>query len=101
MTTASHAFLSTAAPRSSRASCRGVGPPARGRLVLLTVQMMRGDVLRDRRRHLAGNRAPALVVLADRARRHVGRVLETQDRVGAARAGRLELRRLGRAAAGT
>src|SRR5258708_12659439 len=70
MTTASHAFLSTAAPRSRRASCRGVG----AREIwgnLFSVQVMRCDVPLDRGRHLAHDRTPALDVFADGAGRYL------------------------------
>src|SRR5712692_8881997 len=80
MTTASQAFLSTAAPRSSRATCSGVGP--RGvRANLLRVEVMGGDVPLDGRRHLARDRSPALYVLPDRAGRNVRRAVAAQDHV--------------------
>src|SRR5260370_16930317 len=70
MTTASHAFLSTAAPRSRRASCRGVGArEIRGNL--FSVQVMRCDVPLDRGRHLAHDRTPALDVFADGSGRYI------------------------------
>src|SRR5712692_1947784 len=101
MTTASQAFLSTAATRSRRASCSGVAPPLRGRLALLNVQMMGRDVPLDRRRHLARNRFPALDVFADSARRHVRRALEAQDHAAASKAGCFEVSWLWRPAART
>src|SRR5216683_2320943 len=101
MTMASQAFLSTAAPHRSRASCSGVGPPARARLALLNVQMMVRDVLLDRRGHLACDGSTPLDVLTDPARRHVGRALEAQDHAAWVEAGSLEIRGSWRLAAGT
>src|SRR5260370_22350637 len=98
MTTASHAFLSTAAPRSSRASCRGVGPrEIRGNL--FSVQVMRCDVPLDRRRHLAHDRTPAFDVFADGAGRHIGGAVRADDHPVAVEARRLEGRWLWRPAA--
>src|SRR5712691_1754961 len=98
MTMASQAFLSTAAPRSSRASCRGVGRrEIRGNL--FSVQMMRCDVSLDRGRHLAHDRTPTFDVFADGARRHVGGAVQADDHPVAVEARRLEIRWLWRPAA--
>src|SRR5260370_31873922 len=99
MTTASHAFWSTAAPRSSRASCRGVGS-REIRVNLFSVQAMRCDVSLDRRRHPALDRSPVLDVIADPAGGYVGRAFETEDHAVAADARPLEVRLLGGRAAG-
>src|SRR5713226_5652986 len=100
MTTASHAFLSTAAPRSSFASCRGVGPrEIRGNL--FSVQVMGSDISLDRRLHLAVDRSPVLDVFPDPAGRHVGRAVQAEDHtVAAPKARGFEVGWLGRCAAG-
>src|SRR5258708_1007851 len=98
MTTASHAFLSTAAPRSRRASCRGVGArEIRGNL--FSVQVMRCDVPLDRRRHLAHDRTPALDVFADGAGRYIRGAVRADGHPVAVEPRRLEVRWLWRPAA--
>src|SRR3989442_13202288 len=98
MTTASQAFLSTAAPRSSRASCRGV---VRSVFNLLKVETMGRDVPLDRGRHLAVDRSPLLDVMPDPARRIIGRALEAKEPGIAVEAASLEVRRPRRPAART
>src|SRR4029077_6263366 len=98
MTMASQAFLSTAAPRSKRASCRGVVRPA---FNLLKVQAMGGDVLRNRGRHLAFDRSPFLDVLPDLARRDVRRPHQAEGDAIAIQARGVEVGLLRRAAART
>src|SRR5437879_1435551 len=101
MTTASHAFLSTAAPRSIRATWSGVRPRVRAGFNSSSVQAMVGDVLLHRRRDLAIDRAPTHDVATDRARRHVGRAIDAHDHFPTIEARGVEVRRLRRAAAGT
>src|SRR2546430_15960928 len=100
MTTASQAFLSTAAARSIRATWSGVRPRVRAGFNSSSVQAAGGDVLLHRRRDLAIYRAPAHDIAADRACRHIGRSLDADDHLPAIEARRVALPRLGRAGAG-
>src|SRR5260370_19931489 len=96
MTTAPEHFLSTAARRSSGASCRGV---VRAAFNFLTVKAMGGDVPLDRRRHLALDRSLFLDVLTDLACGDVGRPHQAEDHALAVQASRIEAGLLRRAAA--
>src|SRR5438445_12146956 len=101
MTTASQAFLSTAAARSIRATWSGVRPRVRAGFNSSSVQAAGGDVPLHRRRDLAIDRAPAHDIAPDRACRHIGRPIDADDHVPAIEARGVELPRLGPAAPGT
>src|SRR5258707_14891067 len=96
MTTESQAFLSTAAPRSSRASCRGV---VRAAFNFSTVKAMGGDVPLDGGRYLALDRSPFLYVLTDLAGGDVGRPHQAKDHSLAVQPGGIEVGLLRRSTA--
>src|ERR1700676_1529349 len=82
ITTVSHAFLSTATPRSRRASCSGVNPfsflPAN--LSIIPIQPVLCDVALDGRRQLSADRPPGCDRAPQGARRHVrGRNVALDD----------------------
>src|SRR5260370_18704831 len=100
ITTASHAFLSTAAPRSMRASCRGV--TRRGRdFNVSRVEVAGCDVPLDRGRNLACDRSPLPDVPADGAGRNVRSCSGAYDHLLAAEPRRIEILALPRADAGS
>src|SRR5260370_29037932 len=95
-TTASHAFLWTAAARSMRASCRGV--TRRGRdFNVSRVEVAGCDVPLDRGRNLACDRSPLPDVPADGAGRNVRSCSGAYDHLLAAEPRRLEILALRRA----
>src|SRR6266568_9666284 len=100
MTTASHAFLSTAAPRSIRATWSGVRPLGRAGFNSSSVQAVGGDVLLHRRRDFAVYRPAAHDIAPDRARRHIRSAIYADDHLRAVEARRRELRGLWRAGTG-
>src|SRR5437899_11440134 len=81
ITTGSQAFFSAAAPRSRRASCRGVSRLVRSaNPSIIPVEIVFGDVLLDRRGQPLAHRFSPRDGSPPRAARDVRRGAQAQDR---------------------
>src|ERR1700674_3993499 len=93
ITTVSHAFLSTAAPRSRRASCSGVNPfgVLGANASIIPIQVVACDVTRDGRRNLAGHGFAGRQQISDLTGRHVRSADKAVDDARGFKAGGREL----------